>query len=225
MSVWKLQHPFTARICGPSQCGKTTFLKRLLSQRAIIPFPSSILYFYGSEWQARVFDELKKNHGVVFIKGYDDEAVQALDKTKPNLVILDDLMKESADSSEVSALFYRGCHHQNLSVILLEQSLFPKGKQSVQMKSNTHYTIAFKNPADQQGVACLAKQITPRDSGFIVNIFNDATRNPFSYLVFDCKQETPDSCRFLTNILGEQDPFPTVYVKKEDADAVCETGH
>lgn len=225
MSIWKFQHPFTARICGPSQCGKTTFLRRLLSERAIKPFPSSIIYFYGSEWQSEVFDFLKTRHGINFIKGYNDEKVQSLDKSKPSLVIIDDLMKEASDSSEVSSLFYRGCHHQNLSVIILEQSIFPKGKQSVQMKSNTNYTIVFKNPADQQGVACLAKQITPGDSRFIVNVFRDATKNPFSYLVIDCKQETPDHCRLLTNVLGEKDPFPTVYVKKEDADILCCPGN
>ena len=212
--AWKFLHPFTARFVGPTACGKTTFLQSVISRRLIEPWPSRIFYFYGSTWQSPVFDYLQNVHDVVFVKGVDETLLTSNHSKASTLVILDDLILETRDSAITANLFMRGSHHQNMSVILIEQSLFPKGKQSVVMKQNTHYTVLFKNPSDSLAVSTLARQMVPHNKGrFLIDSFHDCTREPFSYLIIDSKQSTPNHLRLVTNIT---DSCPLVYVSDAD---------
>lgn len=212
MERWKFIHPFTARFVGPTSCGKTTFLKQVIEQRLIEPWPTRIFYFYGSSWQSGTFDYLASSHGVQFIRGFEDSIVLDNDSLQPTLVICDDLILELRDSEVAANLFMRGSHHLNMSVILIEQSLFPKGKQSVSMKQNTHYIVIFKTPADALGVATLARQMFPQQRGkFMIEAFHDCTKEPYSYLIVDSKQSTPDEIRLITNVT-DQKGHPMVYV-------------
>ena len=47
------QHPFTCIVAGPTGCGKTTFVARLLrnASEMIDPPPDRVTWYYG-EWQA-----------------------------------------------------------------------------------------------------------------------------------------------------------------------------
>ncbi|MCP4990261.1 MAG: hypothetical protein GY928_30745 [Colwellia sp.] len=45
------KHPFTAIVAGPTNCGKSSWIKQLLDNlRKIIPRPEKIYWCYG-EWQ------------------------------------------------------------------------------------------------------------------------------------------------------------------------------
>lgn len=222
---WKFIHPFTARFVGPTACGKTTFLKEIIDQQLITPWPRKIIYFYGSSWQTGTFDYLKSIHNVIFVKGFDDSIIAENDSGENILIICDDLVLEMRDSESAANLFMRGSHHLNLSVILIEQTLFPKGKQSVSMKTNTHYTVIFKCPSDALGVATLGRQMFPSRGGgggacgargggkgnVLVEAFHDSTKEPFSYLIVDSKQSTPDCLRLVSKITS-MDKFPVVYL-------------
>lgn len=214
---WKFLHPFTARFVGPTSCGKTTFLKRILDQKLIDPWVTSIIYFYGSNWQSPMFDQLAADHDVTFVAGFNENLVQSRTDTTPVLVICDDLVLEMKDSETAANLFMRGSHHLNMSVILIEQSLFPKGRQSVSMKQNSHYTVVFKSPSDAQGIAVLARQMYPQKGGkFLIDSFHDCTQAPFSYLIIDTKQSTPDALRLISRI-DDLDHPPVVYSNSSNA--------
>ena len=45
------KHPTTIQISGPTGCGKTFFVRRMLQERLILPFPTRIIWVY-SEWQS-----------------------------------------------------------------------------------------------------------------------------------------------------------------------------
>lgn len=221
---WRFQHPFTARFVGPTSCGKTTFLRRILDQKLIDPWPTSIIYFYGSAWQYPTFDYLKKEHNVTFIHGFDETVVQSRDDQSPQLVICDDLVLDMKDNDSAANLFMRGSHHLNMSVILIEQTLFPKGRQSVAMKQNAHYLVIFKSPADALGIATLSRQMFPQKGGkFLLDAFHDCTREPFTYLVIDSKQSTPDSLRILSRI-DDPDQHPIVYTRKANSQKELQFG-
>ena len=89
-----MKHPFSAIIAGPSHCGKTYFVKRLIDNVALIdPIPNEIFYCY-SEWQP-LFSSFK---GVQFIRDID-ELQRLLDMRQKGssdmsrlLVIFDDLL-------------------------------------------------------------------------------------------------------------------------------------
>ena len=95
---WK--HPFTCIVAGPTLCGKSTFVMRLLRHAAamIDPPPENITWCYG-EWQ-EAYATTDLTH-VRFKEGLPTEAV--FDSTKRNLIVIDDLMTET--DKRVTTLF------------------------------------------------------------------------------------------------------------------------
>ena len=58
---------------------------------------------------------------------FDVDDLHDLNKKKKTVIVIDDLMEEAKDSKLVSKLFTQG-RHRNVSVILILQNAFPKGK-------------------------------------------------------------------------------------------------
>ena len=118
----RLKHPFTCIVAGPTGCGKTTFVTRLLQRASsfIDPPPEKVVRCYG-EWQ-HLYSTIPE---VRFVDGLPDESLFN-SKTK-NLVIIDDLMTET--DGRVTNLFTKKRHHCNTSVVYLVQSMFPKNKE------------------------------------------------------------------------------------------------
>ena len=114
-----LRHPFTALLAGPTGCGKTRFIFKLVDNvgRMIDPPPSRIVYCYG-EYQPlfREYSDVIFHYGLPNISDFDG--------SEPALLIIDDLMNEVDES--VANIFTRGSHHRNVSVILLVQIYFTK---------------------------------------------------------------------------------------------------
>jgi ABC-type proline/glycine betaine transport system ATPase subunit len=206
----KLKHPFTFCVVGPSGSGKTVFVQKLLKEvnKMFTPIPGKIFFFY-SIWQSKYTDILNDNPAVEFIQ--DFTGLAQMDPTEINLIILDDLMEETKDNSDIAKLFTKASHHRNISVIFLTQNLFLKGKQTRTISLNSHYMAIFKNPRDKSQFSHLASQMFPGESSFLKESFSDATSTPHGYLFLDFKQETPENLRVRTNILEEK---PIVYIKK-----------
>ncbi len=98
-------------------------------------------------------------------------------------------------------LFTKGSHHRNLSVIHIQQNLFPKSKDCRTVSLNPHYLILFKNPRDPSQIGQLGRQMFPRILQHLRNAYKDATSTPHGYLLVDLKQSTPEKLRLRTNIL------------------------
>ena len=118
------QHPFTCIVAGPTGCGKTTFVARLLrnASEMIDPPPERVTWYYG-EWQAGY-----KNLDIPNMR-MEEGLPQSFDNDgKRGLVVLDDLMAET--DSRVTNLFTKKSHHSDTSVIYLVQNLFSKNMES-----------------------------------------------------------------------------------------------
>ena len=129
-----------------------------------------------------------------------------------SLVILDDLMSQCSNDQRVADLFTCGSHHRGISVLFLTQNLFPPGKLSRTISLNSHYMLIFRNPRDSLGIATLARQMYPKNVGYLLESFNDATKRPYGYLLLDLHQLTPEDLRLRTNILPNERQI--VYVKR-----------
>jgi len=199
------KHPFTCIVSGPTQCGKTTFIMKLISnmQTIIEPPPERIVYCYG-EYQ-HTFDSVRDR--VEFHEGLPD--VRQFDGRSRTLLILDDLMAEADDS--VANVFTQISHHRDVSVIFLTQNLFHKNKHMRTISLNAHYLVLFKNPPDVTQFATLARQMYSKNWHFAVEAFNDATSQPHSYLLIDLKSNTDEQYRLRTNIFPDEQTF--VYVR------------
>jgi len=112
-----LKHPFTAIVAGPTSCGKTRFVFRLVDNidQMIDLTPTKIVYCYG-EYQQLFCDYLE----VVFHQGLPN--MEDFDGREP----VDDLMQETDQS--VANLFTKGSHHRDVSIMFLAENLFPKNK-------------------------------------------------------------------------------------------------
>lgn len=200
---WK--HPFTALVAGPTGCGKTVFVSRILAHLVDMttPTPEEVIWCY-SEWQP-MYNNMS---GVKFIEGLPDIEQWVGDKSR--LVVIDDLMSETDD--RVTKLFTKGSHHRSISVMYLVQNLFGKNKEHRTISLNAHYIVLFKNPRDGSQITNLAKQMYPGRVAYLQESFKDATTEPHGYLLLDLRQETPDHLRLRSTIFPDENQ--TVYVPK-----------
>jgi GTPase SAR1 family protein len=203
--IWKA--PFTCLVTGPTSCGKTEFTIRLIenSARVIFPNPEKIIWGYGT-YQKR-FETLKN---IEFIEGMPE--LSMFDERKHTLLILDDLMLDASKDQTITKLFTQISHHMNVSILYLTQNLFQEGKQNRTVSLNSHYMVLFKNPRDASQIACLARQMFPRNSAFMIEAFKNATAKPYSYLFLDLKPETDDQFRLRANIFPDETNY--AYIPK-----------
>ena len=83
----KFKHPFTCIISGPSSCGKSTFIMKVLQDLTLIdPKPENVYYCYAE--RQPMYNHLKGN--IEFIEGLMN--FENIDSNKRNLIIIDDLM-------------------------------------------------------------------------------------------------------------------------------------
>lgn len=202
----ELQHAFTCTVAGPTNAGKTWFVFRVMkhANKMINPPPEKIVYCYG-EFQP----EFAEFPWVEFHEGLP--SMDQFDGRQRVLLIIDDLMDEV--DKTVSNLFTKLSHHRNVSVIFMTQNLFHKNKHIRTMNLNTHYIVLFKNPRDVGQVATLARQMYPGKSNFLIESYQDATKEPRGYLLIDLKQETDEQFRIRTKIFPD-DPRHYVYIPR-----------
>ena len=194
-------HPFTMCISGPTGCGKTFIVKKILQERMVDPTPQRIIWLYR-RWQP-LYDEIRVlvSPAPEFIQGIpvDLDKDEFLDPKMHNLIVLDDLMSTSSKDKRVTELFTEGSHHRNLSVISINQNMY-YSKDPTQRR-NCHYMILFNNPADQQPIMTLARQMYPGNPQRLMDAFSKATVKPYGHLVVDLKPKTSAEFRLRPNVL------------------------
>ena len=199
----KLIHPSNIIVSGPTGSGKTQLVSRLLITQNIDPFPSHIVYLY-SEWQEEYEKLLEALPQITFQRGFPDKIIDIFNARDSNLLILDDQMSKAGDTKELGDLFTKGSHHRNLTVIYIVQNFFDKSKSMRTASINSQYFFLFKSPRDKTMVQHLGAQMYPKNSKFLVEAFEDATKIPYGYLLLDLRQDTPEDMRVRTTIFPEE---------------------
>lgn len=207
-SDFRLHHPFSCIIAGPSKSGKTTLLVKILNsqQTAIDVIFDRIVYCYGVELP-QTFKELA-HLNVEFHRGIPVNI--KFDPSKNNCLVLDDLMQECAESKLISDYFTRLGHHTSVSIFLLTQNFYQDGKYQRSITRNTDYIILFKAPRDRNQIAILGRHLANEKE--LLYAYDDATEHPNGYLLVDCSQKTHKDYRFRTNIVNAN--ASVVYIKK-----------
>ena len=200
-----LKHPSTFMICGPTQCGKSTFTRKLIinsDEIFGIKF-EEIIYCLPNRQTFDSFDDR-----VIFMEGVPD--LEVFRDNKARILILDDLMNQQ--NEDFVELFTRISHHNNVTVIYITQNLFNGRKGTRDMSLNAHYIVFFKNPRDKNQITYLARQVFPENPKYLQESYVDATKIPHGYLLIDLTQATNDNFRIRTNIFNGDLPKNIFYV-------------
>lgn len=213
----RIYNPSTTLVTGPSQSGKTTFIAKLIQNGEKLfkdnRCMQNIIFFYN-QWQT-LYEDLQ-SRGVKFYNYLPtkEDIVGMCESFKSmggSLVIIDDFMADISD--DIGHMFTVMSHHYNVTIFLLTQNLFPKNKHFRNISINATYIVIFKNPRDSSQISLFARQYKPGKSHFLLNVYREATKKPYSYIFFDHHQKTPDALRIRSNIMNEDGPV-TVWVEK-----------
>ena len=198
----RLKENFKLFVSGPSRCGKTFFISELLEN--IDTFskdpPETVLYIY-KVWQTK-FDEMKS-----VVDGFiedNENIVQQLKELALGqrvFVIFDDLIN-SKSLVDIATLFTVDGRHMNMSMAFLTQRMFVNNEHFRQISQNCDYFCVFKNPRNSSEIRTLAQQLTP-GSLDLIEIYKEATKNPFSYLLINLTQECDPSLKYFSHIFDE----------------------
>ncbi|GFY34299.1 uncharacterized protein TNCV_2506021 [Trichonephila clavipes] len=123
-----IQHPSSMLISGPSNSGKTYFVKKLLDYEMFKPTPSKIIWCYGA--YQTLFDEISN---VEFIDGLPSD----LSQISNALIIIDDLMSELGGDKKLSNLFTKD---KEMHKILRKPNLSDQEKATLYTQILQKYT-------------------------------------------------------------------------------------
>lgn len=159
-----------------------------------------IQWFYG-QWQDS-YNDMKKL-GVQFTEGLPnfDKNLSDIKSSDNNIIVMDDLMTLAQDSMTVSNLFTQGRHH-NVSVIMMLQNAFPKGKYNSDISRNASHTILFRSNADRRQINFISNRIFCDYSSKFMEIYTKETCKPQSYVVIENTDETISEKQIVLDLLG-----------------------
>ena len=198
----RLKENFKVFISGPSRCGKTFFISKLLENIETFAKepPETILYIY-KVWQSK-FDEMKS---VVngFIEDNENiiQQIKGISHGQRIFVIFDDMIN-SKSLVDIATLFTVDGRHMNMSMVFLTQRMFVNNEYFRQISQNCDYFCVFKNPRNSSEIRTLAQQLTP-GSLSLIEIYKEATRSPFSYLFINLTQECDSNVKYISHVFDE----------------------
>lgn len=221
----RMKLPTTIRIVGPTMCGKTQLMKRMiLNPQHTFQNPElakHVLVLYNN-WQPS-YDELKKEMGdtIKFHKGIPRHEEWIKNQLpRGGILVLDDLMDAAGKSEQATNIFTRGAHHDHISPISIEQNLFPSQKNSRTQRLNTLHLFLFKSPSDQSAADMFSrKSFVGETRNQFLAALERATDRPYGYLMIDLNPHTQNHMRFRSNVTQGDPDFFTWYlpeINKED---------
>ena len=110
-------------------------------------------------------------------------------------IVIDDMALESTD--DTAKLFSIATHPFKINLIFFCQNLFAKNKYFRDISLNSTYVVLFKNIRDKQQISNFAKQFAPGKNKELLQMFNEVTEEPHSYLILDNHQKTIEDHRMI----------------------------
>lgn len=217
----RFEHPASHIFCGPSGSGKTVRACTILQHKnSLIKNGEKIknVVFCYAIWQT-YYNDIKRENTVTRWIGKMPSLQEFQDLVEPyknkggSIVVIDDFMKDiGPDMDEIVRVTSR---HNNTSIFLLFQNLFPRHPLARQISLNVKYIHLHMNPRENNQIYTLARQMDPTSSKWIVESFNHATsQKPYSALLLDLTQACPHHLRVRASYLPHESPL-VVYMSKD----------
>jgi len=188
-------------VVGPSLSGKSQLIKQLIRHRFFQePEPTQIVWF------AKYLD--KEIFKLPYPATFYEQLAPDWKPPANSLCIFDDLMSDLQHSSQFTEYFTRGVAHDKFRLFYLSQNLFSKGKENRCQSLNANYIILMRHVRDPSSISHLARQVMPGRTSDFMNVYKDATKDAYGYLICNFRQDQPRDYRFYTNVLSD---LPIVY--------------
>lgn len=209
----RIKTPLTAIVSGKPNSGKTYWTYQLLKHQDILLDKKfeEVYWFYGQNTDfTNSLPKLLPNIKITLIKGIPDNFEQYLNPKISKLIVLDDVMRQCSNNTNVTDLYSIQCRHTQTSIILLMQNLFYHGKERLTFFRCTQLLVLFPDPLDQSLIYSIANKIMPRRPKLFMEIFEKATADPHSPLVIDGNLNTDSKLRFRSHLF--EDNIQYVYM-------------
>ena len=139
------EFPFRMFISGSSQSGKTFFAEKLLRSQLFKENICDVNYRHPDylehapvDWDKTLSAHVSYQSGL--------PTMEDLLRLEPNTcIVLDDLYEECVNSKVVDYLFRVLSGKKKLSVIIMSQRYFAKGKFGMNIRNNCNYTVLLRN--------------------------------------------------------------------------------
>lgn len=206
-------------ILGPTNVGKSTFVFELLKHAngAFAQPPQAIFYCYSIDQD--LFAEMKMSiPNITFHEGLPTRTqLEAwhMEEPREKVLVIDDLMIESAQSKSVVDIYCKYAHHMKYWCLITCQNAFCPGREWRTISLQTQYFFLFKNERNKLQVQILGRQIFPDQSRYFADAYSKATKEKYSYLLIDINPHSDPKYKLRTNILPGQ--TMTVYLPDNTA--------
>ena len=197
-------HPATIIIAGGTGSGKSVLTRAIIENNEYtfidMPCEPKVAWCHGMSQASHSMP--MSNARVVYHEGLLDE--NKVRFSRPDIIVIDDLMTEKSNDSYLHTLFTKISHHLRVTVIYITQNMYAKGQCN--MKRNAHYLVMMRNPSDKSQIVTLGRQLYTRKKGLAEHFYeayDDATRDKFGYLVIDVSPHGDESQKLKTSILPD----------------------
>ena len=190
-------------VTGPTHCGKTFWVSKILKNHMFTEPVKSIMYCYGV--YQKFYDEMKSDPGlenrISFHEGLPTkEDIDALNDGEFHVLVLDDLMEHIVKSADMQQLFTKYCHHLNITAIFISQNIFQSGPHARTISLNCHVIVVFANKRDESQIKTFARQLYPSKWRRFMAVYEKNMNYEYCYLVIDCTPSHPREMKVRSNI-------------------------
>lgn len=189
-------------LVGASCSGKTVMLLSMIKNKSFEHKVENALCCYLVKQP--IYDEMAKYvPNFVLHQGLPDKAFvdEFLEENHGHtLIIIDDLGHILGSNPDIASYFSVGTHHRNFTLVIMLQQLYFKGVHSKLIQLNTSYLVLFRQLRDVSQVGILARQMYPTNWKEFMKIYEDATNEPYGYLVVNTHPQSNPDLRLLTKI-------------------------
>jgi len=175
--------PFRMIIAGNSGSGKTQTLLNLLY---IMPDTFEKIYVITKNKDEPLYNFLEdklKNQGLKITEGIDTlPDLDSFDKEQNSLIVLDDLVNQTAREQKPIADYFIRARKKNCSLIYISQSFYAVPKM---IRDNISYLI-IKQVSSMKNLTMIARECSLGiDKKILKNLYNNSTKSKQDFLLID----------------------------------------
>ena len=175
--------PFRMILAGSSGSGKTFFAGKLLADRSLFRgCPLSIVYYYPCylreppvNWHSTLDIPVSYHVGLPT----KEDLVQLPEQS---CVVIDDSYDEAIQSSAIDHLFRVISGKRNISVIIMTQNNFSKGKHGRDIRNSCNYSVLFRNCCDASINENVARMAGLRKAYQAAAVDQNGVKYPYMFL-------------------------------------------